>query len=568
MENSKATNVNSSPNEKQSAFKELLPALVLSFAACFMLFIYEPITMYSVNMDDIWFDLGMMILPMLLMFLIFFADTFLILAAIYFINRRFSEKLTVYSISLTVVFAVFVATYIQGNFLANSLPALDGSVIDWSSYTTHNIITVAVWVVLAAVGVFCALKMSFKLRTKFFTIIGALITAMLLISMVTAIISHGAFQRKNGLMTTNSNFNNASHDKNFCIFLVDATEAEAFGKLVDESDEYKKIFEDFTFFPDTLGGYPCTRDTIPLILSGHLNRNEKPFDEFCTESMNDSPFFDKLTERGYDINLYDADLIWYGDNKSYHIANNNDSTNVRHIKFTYYVSEQMKYIGYKYLPYFLKCFSHIETMSFNSVTDKFIWSNQDVYARIFSNNKLAENGKPMFQFVHTEGAHIPFDLDRNMNHIDSSKGSYNEKIRACITMLNAYIERLKQNGVYDNSVIIIMADHGNTSLNESDDMFRRANPLFMVKGINEKHPYSVSDTPVSYLELMQLYDELLDGKPADELLKSLDPDRPRTFMWYRNFGYENHMVEHVTTAKASDWEALKEGNTGKEYNLK
>lgn len=567
MENAKTTNVNDPKNKKQSTLKELLPAFVLSFAACFMLFIYEPITMYSTNMDDIWFDLGMMTPPMLLMFLIFFADTFLILAAIYFINRRFSEKLTVYSISLTMIFAVFVATYIQGNFLANSLPALDGSVINWNSYTVQNIITAVVWAVLAAVGVFCAFKMDFKLRTKFFTVIGALITAMLLVSAATSVISHRAFQRKNGLMLTNRNFNSASRDKNFCIFLIDGTEAEAFGRLVDESEEYKEVFEDFTFFPDTLGGYPCTRDTIPLILSGHLNRNESPFDEFCTRSMNHSPFFDKLTERGYDINLYDADLIWYDKEKNYRIANNEDSTNVSHIKFTYYVNEQMKYIGYKYLPYFMKSLSNIETLSFNSTTDKFIWSNEEIYDRILGNPKLENSGKPTFRFIHTEGAHIPFDLDRNMNRIDRSEGSYDEKIRACITMLNAYIERLKQNGVYDNSVIIIMSDHGNTSLNTSDDMFRRANPLFMVKGINEDHPYRVSDTPVSYLELMQLYDELLDGNPADELLKSLDPNRPRTFIWYRNFGYEDHMVEHVTTAKASDWEAIKEGNTGKEYIL-
>lgn len=567
MENAKTTNVNNPKTKKQSAFKDLFSALVLSFAACFMLFIYEPITMYSTNIDDIWFDLEMMTLPMLLMFLIFFADTFLILAAVYFINRRFSEKLTVYSISLTVVFAVFVSTYIQGNFLANSLPALDGSDIDWNSYTAHNVITLAIWVALAGIGVFCSLKMDFRLRTKFFTTIGTLITIMLFVSMITSIISHGAWNRKNGLMVTNKNFNSISSSKNFCIFLIDGTEAEAFGKLVDESDEYKKDFEDFTFFPDTLGAYPCTRDTIPLILSGHLNRNEKSFDKFSTESMNDSPFLDNLTERGYDINLYDADLIWYGNNKNYHIANSNDSTNVRNIKFTYYVSEQMKYIGYKYLPYFMKSISHIETMSFNSVTDKFIWNNEEIYDRICNNPRLESSEKPMFQFIHTEGTHIPFNLDRNMNRIDSSEGSYDEKIRACITMLNAYIERLKQNGVYDNSVIIVMADHGNTSLNSSDDMFRRANPMFMVKGANEKHPYRVSDTPISYLELMQLYDELLDGKPADELLKTLDPNRPRTFMWYRNFGYENYMVEHITTSKASDWEAIKDGNTGKEYRL-
>lgn len=564
METAKTTN----KSQKHKTFKELLPAVVLTFALCFMMFIYEPVTMYSTNINDIWFDLGMMTPPMLLMFAIFFAALLALITGIYFISRRLSEKLTPYSISLTTMFVIFVATYVQGNFLANSLPALDGTPIDWSVYTTQNVITIAVWVCLAAVGVFCSLKMEFKLRTKFFTVVGALITAMLLVSMITSMIQASAFQPKNGMMATHRNFNNISRDKNFCIFLIDGTEAEAFGKLVDENEEYKKTFEDFTFFPDTLGCYPCTRDTIPLILSGHLNRNEKPFEKFSSESMNDSPFFDELTNRGYDINLYDSDLVWYGKNKKYHIANNDDNADLFNIKFDYYIDEQMKYIGYKYLPYFMKSLSHIETMSFNSVTDKFIWDDQEVYDRIISNPNFKDNGKPMFQFIHTEGAHIPFDLDRNMVRNGTTyPDSYEEKIRGCITMVKAYIDRLKANGVYDNSVIIIMADHGNTALNDSDDMFRRANPLFMVKGINEDHPYQVSDTPVSYLDLMHLYNELLDGKPADELLTSLDPNRPRTFIWYRNFNLESHMVEHVTTSKAWDWEALKEGNTGKEYNL-
>lgn len=555
-------------SQKRKIFKELLHAIVLTFALCFMLFIYEPITMYSTNIDDIWFDLGMMTPPMLLMFVISFVALMALMTGIYFTSRRFSEKLTPYSIALTTEFVVFIATYLQGNFLANSLPALDGSVIDWSVYTVQNIMTIAVWVVLAAVGVFCSIKMDFRLRTKFYSVICALITVMLMVSMITSMIQATAFQPKNGMMATHRNFENASRDKNFCIFMIDGTEAEAFGKLVDENEEYKKTFEDFTFFPDTLGCYPCTRDTIPLILSGHLNRNEKKFQHFSTESMNDSPFFDELTSRGYDINLYDSDLVWYGTNKKYHIANNDDNADSFNIKFDYYFGEQMKYIGYKYLPYFMKNLSRIETMSFNTVTDKFIWDDQEVYDRIISNPTLKDNVKPMFQFIHTEGAHIPFDLDRDMIRNGTTyPNTYEEKIRGCITMVKAYIDRLKANGVYDNSVIIIMADHGNTSLNTSDDMFRRANPMFMVKGINEDHPYRVSDTPVSYLDLMQLYGELLDGKSADELLTSLDPNRPRTFIWYRNFNFESHMVEYETTSKAWDWEALKEGDTGKEYNL-
>ena len=66
-------------------------------------------------------------------------------------------------------------------------------------------------------------------------------------------------------------------------------------------------------------------------------------------------------------------------------------------------------------------------------------------------------------------------------------------------MTNEYIKRLKENGAYDNSVIIVMADHGNTDLNDADDMLVRANPMFLVKGINEHHAFEKSDKPLSYI---------------------------------------------------------------------
>ena len=132
-------------------------------------------------------------------------------------------------------------------------------------------------------------------------------------------------------------------------------------------------------------------------------------------------------------------------------------------------------------------------------------------------------------------------------------------------MLNAYIERLKANGAYDNTVIIIMADHGNTNLNSATDMLVRANPMFMVKGIGESHEFTVSEKPLSYLDLMDIYSELLDDKTAEEATADIPDKRERIFMWYRNFRLENHIEEYVVADKAWEWQKFKK--TGKEYDL-
>lgn len=540
----------------------LVPALILSFVFSFMLFVYEPISMYSANINDFWFDMRILVPESLKVFGIFFAIMVFVFADVYLLNSFASKKFLVYRIFLTVFFLFFIACYIQGTFLSGKLPALDGSVIDWKLYGFENNLTIGIWSILATLGIIGMIMLKPETVYKITGGVCAAIFVMLSLSLVQNVTTHKAMEKKNTFIATDDNFSTASSEKNFIIFLLDAVESREFGNIVESDDNFKKVFEDFTYFPDTLGGYPCTRDTMPLILAGSLNKNEKAFSTFSTEAYNNSPFFEELVEKNYDINLYDPDMIWYGEKK--YSPSNWSSEKKPHIIFPQFFMQEVKYAAYKYLPYAWKRVSGIATMDFNSIVEKFRWDDLYIYSKISNEQDLKiVSDVNMFRFIHSEGAHIPFNYDEKLNYVEN--GTYEMKIKGCITMADAFIRRLKENGVYDNSVIIFMADHGNTNLNESDDMFRRANPLFMVKGIGEKHDFTISDTPVSYLELMDAYSDLLDGKPAGELFSDLDPKRPRTFMWYRNFRHEDHMVEYQTTSKAWEWDKMYQ--TGNVYDL-
>lgn len=548
----------------KAALKELLPSYIIAFVFCYMLFVFEPLLMYSTNQLDFWFDLALMAGPMLIGFAVFFFGSAAVFTAAYLINKAIvkEKEPNVYRVIAIVVFLVFFAAYLQGNLLAGSLPALDGSVIDWTQFGKNDFITLTVWLALIGLGVFLLIKLGIKSALKYVAGFTVVVFVMLTISLVTELISWNAFARKDSIITTSKDFDSISSDKNFIIILNDAVGSLEFGSVLEENPEYKKVFEDFTYFPDTLGCYPCTRDTIPLVLSGGLNKNEMEFEEFSSQSLNKSPFFKELTDRGYDINLYEPELIWYG-SKNFNINNSANYKNYR-LPFKSFFHEEMKYIGYKYLPYRLKRYSDIESMDFNGLVDKYIWDNRTIYGLAQNTPSLDKKSGKSFKFVHTEGAHIPFQYDKDLNFLEGY-GTYEQKIEATITMLNAYIERLKANGAYDNTVIIIMADHGNTNLNSATDMLVRANPMFMVKGIGESHEFTVSEKPLSYLDLMDIYSELLDDKTAEEATADIPDKRERIFMWYRNFRLENHIEEYVVADKAWEWQKFKK--TGKEYDL-
>lgn len=59
------------PGGSERSSRQLKPAYMIWFAFCFMLFIYEPLLMYSTNKNDFWFDFWIMILPTLVIFVLF-----------------------------------------------------------------------------------------------------------------------------------------------------------------------------------------------------------------------------------------------------------------------------------------------------------------------------------------------------------------------------------------------------------------------------------------------------------------------------------------------------------------
>lgn len=547
--------------DAKSALKQLAPGWIISYAVCYMLFVYEPLMMYCTNKDDFWFDFGIMAGPMTGIFAMFFLGLAAVLTGLFFLSRKFSKEAKLYRIAVLVVFLIFIALYVQGNILVKHLPALDGSEIDWSAYTSDNIITLVVWLVLTAGLIFSIIKLDIGSFVRYAAGVSIAVFAMLNVSLVTTSVQKELFKSKNNLISTTQNFNGASSEKNFFIFMVDSQSASEFTQVISSQEQFRHAFDDFTYYPDTLSSYAYTRDSVPFVLSGQLNKNEEDFGDYSERALNGSTLFKELDRRGYDLYLYDSELAWYG-KKDFNIKNNPNFENVT-MKFGAFFEQEMRYVWFKYLPYAFKKVTDIEYLDFGSSIDKFDWRN-DVLYKEFTSTGISESTGAQFRFIHAEGAHVPLDMDEHMNRIEH--GTYLQKTTATAKLIAAFIERLKENGVYDNSVIVIMADHGYQPAQGQPDNYilSRFNPILLIKGMGEKHDLVYSDKPVSYLDLPQAYNDLLDGKQSSELFPEAEYPRTRRVIWYEIYK-EEHMVEYQTDGKATEWDKFRE--TGAVFDL-
>ena len=517
--------------------------------------------MYANNVDDFWFDFSVLIGPSLICFTIASLAILFFFLITHIISKLAKRQIIIYYY-IIIVGVLLICTYIHSEFLANLLPPLDGSTIDWNDVPA-NLISIIVYIIAIGISIFGIIKLKPKKTAQYISYISLAIFAMLFVSFSSTLLTTDALTPKTIIANaTDKNLNLVSNKNNYLILLVDAVDSTHFNHIVQSNHTYQKSLKDFSYYPDTLSGYAFTRDSVPFIFSSQWNENQTSFTEYSTSAYNNSEFFSELFKQDYNKNFYEMDITW-DDPKV--LEFDNVTSAGKDINTFSFIKQSLRYILFKSLPHPLKRFSRIEEIDFNVAKSAqeystFDWGDVNFYQNCL-HQSLEKTDQNYFQFIHIEGGHTPFDLDKNVEPISNKNGTYEEKLEATMKIIVAYLERLKTYNVYDNSTIVILADHGFWHNGTS-----RANPILYIKGTSEKHDHTiVSDKQVSYADLQKAFIELLSGKNSTEIFSEIPTSgRTRRFI-YNGFNEEEHMYEYEQTGKA--WETTSLQPTGKVYDL-
>lgn len=538
--------------KKKAVPDYLFCSILISFSLSFLLFLYGPSQIYISNVLDFnfsFFDVWLYMLPVGLLLTVL---GMLLLIGVSGFNREAGMFLMCISTGL------LLALFVEGNFLANTLPVLDGNQINWENYNGSRIISLIIWIICisGSVLLFCFLADKRLQAIKWICIIGLLFLILsLAVSLVT---DKNALNKKSDATMTADGMLDMSKEKNFVIFLLDSVDEKSFESVLDNKPEYKNVFRDFTSFSNTLCMYPFTDRSVPFILFGKWNDNSEYYPDYLEGAIKESPFFEELIKKGFEQRVYFESL---------------QGISISEQKFGNFVTAEkikdpakfckmlIKLSGFRNLPFDLKrfCvltpeniyFDSLKTSSDNSL-DLYSYNNADLYRRI-QNSEIEYKNEKSFRFIYASGAHAPYIYDKDLNEIPD--GTYSEAIEASIKLVGTYIEKLKNAGVYDNTVIVVMADHG---INTANYLGRegRQNPIMLIKGIGENHDYYRNDAPVSHADLQEAFIKLLNGKKAEEAFDWKEGDtRIRTYM-LSDSGSWTELTEYKTEEHASITGAL------------
>lgn len=528
---------------------------MVSAAISFLLFLYAPIDLYCANTAEFWFDFSTLFLTALGMF----AACFVVLALLYLIAMLIHKY--VYRIALAGGLALFLCTYVQGNFMIDRLPSLDGTSIWWGKYDILRKDTLTLWavvLVLVIVGMIVLKKQKFVNAVMF---ISGCMTLMLLVTACSTVLTSGALHSKLHLHVSVEEEFEMSEDNNFVIFVLDTADSREFTSLLEEHPEYRETFADFTYFENTTGAYTSTLNAIPFILSGEWYENEGSFQDYLDRVYREAPLWEELKSRDYKIDLYEDDIRAQDEA----IVDNFDNiyfTKVTPSSYLELAKQELKLVGFRYAPYDLKRYCVIKEVYFNELrvshpkgsdAKAFTADNITFKDDLADQGVVTDQSGNHFKFIHLNGAHAPFIYDKDVNNIGVEHGSYRQSMEASITLASQYIQALKESGAYDNTALIVMADHGYNGIGETEEDFLRQASLLLIKGRDEQHDtMQISEAPISYEDLQEAYVRLLDGAQSDAVFDWKEGDtRERRFLEYAP-GNEKHMVEYLQKGHAQD----------------
>ena len=260
--------------------------------------------------------------------------------------------------------------------------------------------------------------------------------------------------------------------------------------------------------------------------------------------------FQELNLRGYRMGLYDPEFSFV---TSLDGKFENVSSESRILYPAQYVVMQIKMTGYRYFPYDLKrsCYMTPEQLYLASVKsngqEQYYSMDNEVFLERLKEKEVSYSENSCFRYIYVRGAHEPFIYEAQSPQIENS--SYESSIEYCVTMAGTYLQKLKTAGVYDNTAILFLADHGYADNNAS---FGRQNPILLVKGIGEKHPFKTSEAPISHEDLQQAFRKLLDGIGGSAVFDwEENTPRERRFLFFE-YEKEEHMTEYYQTGHAAD----------------
>lgn len=463
--------------------------------------IYAPYEMYITNMGEFWFSLSLFWWIPLFVGLTIFS----ILSIIGCLLK--DKQIMPYEI---ILFILSLCVYIQGNFLNLRISVLNGSDINWVQYKEKFFINAVTLLAIMIVLAMILIKNKKRVQIMaYFSLFLASIQIVSLIVLITPQIFSQDYKNKYARTVTDKGLYEIGSESNIIIFILDMFDDAYFKEILNSEPDIKEQLDGFTYFSNFTGSYSTTNYSIAHLSSGKFFYNDGSWDDWQQNILNDRMYLDEILDIGYELDIY-SDFINYFPTRFADASNNYIEMPLKINNKLNFICDFYKLSAIKYLPDFVKPYLWMTGAEFENY--KQVESEYSPYPteNLIFKDKIDKHGisvagnEKQIKFIHISGVHYPYLNDENALAVEANSVSRVQCARGVLCIVQDYIKKLKQNGSYNNSSIILVADHGYYW----DGVV--SNPVFLVKPYNSSGEFTINNAPVCQADFAPTILELID----------------------------------------------------------
>ncbi len=448
-------------HDKRNWKQRLFNALPVSFAVAYTFCLFQPLEVFIKNNSFLPFGIKTLTPSLILLAL----GVFVGLGAVLTLLRG---KIHNAFVSLSVGF--LICGYLQCNLLNIDHGTLDGSNVSWHDYRVKTVLNLILWVVLILLPF-----LTHYLFPKIWKYAARAISALLVVAQTVALIvmlatSDSLYDNSQNGYLKREGIYDVSENNNVVVFLLDRFDNKYADAILEAEPELETELGGFTFY------YSRTYPSVAYLLTGvKTDYSVKPR-EYLENAFTTSSFLSALREGGVEARVY-TDVPYTIGNAEWLIGTvENAAPPMELPPKGRILSAMMILSSYRWTPEALKPYFHYYTNDYftyvyddpNAKYD--VYSSDDVRFRadLVSQGLTVRDNAKTYLFYHLSGSHEPYYMDAAGNRAEfptdkeGKREGLLQQTRGDVGTLLLYIEQLKAKGLYDQTTIIVTADHGRT----------------------------------------------------------------------------------------------------------
>ena len=413
----------------------------------------------------------------------------------------------VYELLISIVVAVLIAGYIQGNFMNMGLGELTGDAIDWSLHKGLIAVSTLVWI-LVFVITFLIIHKTKSGRRGLLVFVPILLVVIQVVALVSLVSERPNITEWNTNLywsqeaprrLTINKIAEPAAERNAIVFVLDRFDQNYIYEILEKDPQFFDELDGFTMFDDNISYSDLTFPSVAELLTGHRYMWDRSRNDYFDYAWENAELIKALKARGVDIRLY----MDYGYAHTRHEQLNDYVSNM--LQGTEYLNKRLvlvkllKLSAFRYAPMPAKPMLWLSPTEFNHAliisdeTSAYFTDDLVFYDRITPDKLSLSDDKTAFIYYHLRGFHTPYEMDENIKWSENATAV--GQGTGAMKVVYEYLRQLKEFGLYEDATIVITADH--PERDGFDLVEPRLSALFVKPSGSAGTPLSVSHAPVT-----------------------------------------------------------------------